>query len=343
MVSTYRAMQIAAPGRLELVELTIPIPGAGEVLLAVEACGICGADRNDIENADPAKRRVPGHEVIGRIVARGQGVPSMWEVGQRVGVGRFGGHCQECRDCRRGQFHLCRQQPVMGASCDGGYAERMIARATGLVAIPNELSSEEAAPILCAGIATFNGLKASGAEPGDTVAIFGVGGLGHMAVQYANRMGLRVVAIGRGQDIVSDVLNLGAHRYIDTTHEDAGKVLTEMGGATAILSTVTNADAVSAILPGLAPEGRLVVLGIGKDPLTVTMGPLVAGERTVLGSITGSPYENERTLGFSVLTGARPLIETLPLERANEAYQRMLSGQAKFRVVLTMTGRNDAT
>ncbi len=343
MVSTYRAVQIAAPGRLELVERTIPVPRAGEVLLKVEACGICGADRNDIENADPAKRRVPGHEVIGRIVSRGQGVPSMWEVGQRVGVGRLGGHCLECRDCRRGQFHLCRQQPVMGASCDGGYAERMIARATGLVAIPNELSSEEAAPILCAGIATFNGLKASGAEPGDTVAIFGVGGLGHMAVQYANRMGLRVVAIGRGKDIASHVLNLGAHRYIDTTHEDAGKILTEMGGATAILSTVTNADAVSALLPGLAPEGRLVVLGIGKDPLTVAMGPLVAGERTVLGSITGSPYENERTLGFSVLTGARPLIETLPLERANDAYQRMLSGQAKFRMVLTMTGRDDAT
>lgn len=338
-MATYRAMEVTAQGRLELVERPVPAPDAGEVLIAVEACGICGADRGDIEQADPAQRRVPGHEVVGRIIALGAQVPAIWKVGQRVGVGRFGGHCGECRECRRGRFHLCRQQPVMGSSRDGGYAEIMTARATGLVSIPDELSSQEAAPILCAGIATFNGLKASGAEAGDTVAVLGIGGLGHMALQYARRMGFRVVALGRGQDIAAEALELGAHRYIDTDEEDAAGALTALGGASVILSTIGDAEAVAAVMPGLAPQGRLVVLGIGKDPLAVATGHLVSGERAVIGSITGSPYENERTLDFSVLTGVRPRIETVPLEQAEEAYRRMLSGEAKFRIVLTMDGR----
>ncbi|MFO1153250.1 MAG: alcohol dehydrogenase catalytic domain-containing protein [Rhodospirillales bacterium] len=214
-------------GRLELVERLVPVPETGEVLIAVEACGICGADRGDIEKADPAQRRVPGHEVVGRIVARGAQVPPVWKVGQRVGVGRFGGHCGECRECRRGRFHLCGQHPVMGSNRDGGYAEMMTARVTGL--IPEELSSEEAAPILCAGIATFNGLRTSGAEPGDTVAVLGIGGLGHMALQYARRMGFRVIAVGCGQDIAADALDLGAHRYVDTEREDAAQVLNALG------------------------------------------------------------------------------------------------------------------
>lgn len=336
MGRTFSAMEITAPGRLTAVRRPVPAPGAGEVLIEVEACGICGADRGDIEGATPEAKRIPGHEVVGRLVALGADVPSIWKIGQRVGIGRFGGHCGSCRECRRGQFHLCREQPVMGASRDGGYAEMMTARVTGLVSIPDELSSVEAAPILCAGIATFNGLRGSGATPGDTVAVVGIGGLGHMAVQYARKMGLRVVAIGRGQDIAADATALGAHRYIDTEAEDAAAALRAMGGAAAILSTVGDMGVVAALAQGLAPGGRLVLLGVGKDPLAIASGFLVGGERAVQGSITGSPYDNERTLGFSVLTEVRPWIETMPLAQAQAAYERMLSGEAKFRMVLTM-------
>jgi alcohol dehydrogenase len=344
MTATYRAIQVTEPGRLELVERPLPRPGAGQVLISVEACGICGADAGDIENADPALQppRIPGHEAVGRIAAIGSNVPAMWRIGQRVGVGRKGGHCLECRQCRAGRFHLCLNQPTVGVSCDGGYAEMMVARATGLVSIPDELSSEEAAPILCAGIATFNALKKCGAEAGDTVAIFGIGGLGHMALQYARRMGFRVIAIGRGQDIAADALALGAHRYIDTEREDGAEALKALGGAKAILSTPVHAAPVAALMSGLAPEGRMVLLGVGKDPLPVAMGQLIGGERGVIGSITGSPYESERTLDFSVLAGVRPRIETMKLERAAEAYQRMRSGDVKFRMVLTMEERADA-
>lgn len=219
----------------------------------------------------------------------------------------------------------------------------MLVRATGLVAIPDALSSEEAAPILCAGIATFNALKKSGAQAGDTVAVFGIGGLGHMAIQYARRMGFRVVAIGRGQDIKQDALLLGAHHYIDTDQVDAAAWLKANGGAQAIVTTLGDAKAVSALIQGLAPQGRLVVLGAGRDALAVSAGHLILGERSVLGSLTGSPYESERTLDFSVLVGARPMYESLPLERAAEAYQRMKSGAVKFRMVLTMPARHAAS
>ena len=338
MKKTYRAMQVTTPGTLELVERETPRPGTGEVLIAVEACGICGADANDIEGADPLLRppRVPGHEVVGRIVAIGEGVTSTWKPGRRVGVGRLGGQCNECAQCRQGLFQLCRNQPFVGASCDGGYAEMMVARGTGLVSIPDELNSEEAAPILCAGIATFNALKKSGAEAGDLVAVLGIGGLGHMALQYARKMGFKVAAVGRGQDIAKDALDLGAHVYIDSNQKDAAEKLKSMGGAKAIVATIGNPAAVSSLMDGLAPQGRLVLLGAGKDPLPVPAGFLVGGERGVLGSITGSPYENERTLDFSVLTGVRPLIQTMPLERAFDAYQRMRSGEVRFRMVLTM-------
>ncbi|MEJ8798327.1 alcohol dehydrogenase [Trinickia caryophylli] len=342
MKSTYRAMQVARPGELELVERDIPAPGQGEVLIEVEACGVCGADASDIERADPtlATPRVPGHEVVGRIAAIGAGVPAIWSVGQRVGVGRLGGHCNECDACRRGQFQLCLNQPVLGATCDGGYAEMMVARATGLVSVPDELHAQEAAPILCAGLATFNALKKSGAEPGDLVAILGVGGLGHMAVQYARKMGFKVVAVGRGQDIEEDVLALGAHAYIDTNEHDGAAKLKEMGGAQAIVTTIGNTATVSAVMGGLAPQGRLIVLGTGKDPLPVATGQLVRGERSVMGSMTGSPYESEKTLRFSVLTDVRPMIETMPLEEAFAAYQRVKRGDVKFRMVLVM--RKDA-
>ena len=336
MTEMYRAIEVREPGQLELVKRSVPVPGAGEVLIAVEACGICGADRGDIENAEPAAHRVPGHEVVGRIAAMGPDVPDLWKIGQRVGVGRFGGPCQTCPACRSGRFQLCRNQPVMGSSADGGYAERMIARATGLVSIPDELSSEEAAPILCAGLATFNALKQCGAEVGDTIAILGIGGLGHMALQYARKMGFRVVAVGRGRDIKEDAIDLGAHHYVDTDQQDAVQVLGELGGAKVILTTIGNSEVVSTLMMGLAPGGKLVLLGIGKDPLAVGTGHVVGGERAVIGSITGSPYENEKTLDFSVLTGVRPKIEVLPLERAAEAFEKLKSGDVTFRMVLTM-------
>lgn len=338
MRKNYRAMQVTRPGELELVERATPEPGAGEVLVEVEACGICGADAGAIEGFEGGIEypRVPGHEVVGRIAALGPGVASYWKAGQRVGVGRKGGHCNECLQCRRGEFNLCSSQPITGSSRDGGYAEMMLARGTGLVSIPDELGSEEAAPLLCAGLATFNGLRKSGAQAGDLVAIQGIGGLGHLAVQYARRMGFRVVAVGRGADIAEDARRLGAHAYVDAGTEDAVARLKEMGGAQVILTTITDSDAASALMPGLAPQGRLLVVGVGRSPLKVSPGALVGGERIVQGAITGSPYETERTLDFSVLADIRPMIETLPLERTIEAYQRMRSGASRFRMVLTM-------
>jgi alcohol dehydrogenase len=338
MKAIYRAMQITRPGTLELVERETPKPGVGQVLLAVEACGMCGADINDIGRVDPAghRPRVPGHEVVGRLIAIGEGASPGWRLNQRVGVGRLGGHCNACPQCRRGKFNLCRNQDFVGSTCDGGYAEMMLARSTGLVSVPDELSSEEAAPILCAGIATFNALKKCGAEAGDLVAVFGIGGLGHMALQYARKMGFRVVAIGRGEDVASDALELGAHIYIDGNVENASEKLQSMGGAKAVIVTVGHAEMASRLFGGLASEGRLLMLGTGKDPLSVQLGPLVSGERSVLGSITGSSYENERTLDFSVLTGVRPKIESMPLERVNEALQKLKSGDVKFRMVLRM-------
>ncbi|MCU1727042.1 alcohol dehydrogenase [Pseudomonas sp. 7P_10.2_Bac1] len=338
MKATYRAVHVTRPGILELVERATPAPGIGEVLIAVQACGVCGADVGDIERVDPLVQppRIPGHEVVGRIVALGQHTPTLWKVGQRVGVGRLGGPCGVCAQCRQGHFQLCQDQPFVGSTCDGGYAEMMIARASGLVSIPDELHAEEAAPILCAGIATFNALKKSGAQAGNTVAVLGIGGLGHMALQYARRMGFRVVAIGRGADIAEEALSLGAHLYIDTNEVNAAQMLKSMGGAQAIVSTIGSAAAVSALIEGLAPLGRLILLGAGKDPLAVSAGQLVVGERSFLGSITGSPYESELALDFSVLTGVRPKVELMPLERANEAYERMKSGDVKFRMVLTV-------
>ena len=338
MRKTYRAMQVTRPGGLELVERPTPEQGPGEVLVEVEACGICGADAGAIEGLEAGIEypRVPGHEVVGRIAALGPGVASSWKAGQRVGVGRKGGHCGECLQCRRGEFNLCSRQPITGSSRDGGYAEMMLARGTGLVSIPEELGSEEAAPLLCAGLATFNGLRKSGAQAGDLVAIQGIGGLGHLAVQYARRMGFRVVAVGRGADIAEDARRLGAHVYVDAEAEDAAARLKAMGGAQVILTTITDSDAASALMPGLAPQGRLLVVGVGRSPLKVSPGPLVGGERIVQGAITGSAYETEKTLDFSVLADIRPMIETAPLERAFEAYQRMRSGQSRFRMVLTM-------
>ncbi|NWK80178.1 alcohol dehydrogenase catalytic domain-containing protein [Aquitalea sp. LB_tupeE] len=336
MKSSYRAVQISAPGVLELIERPVQQAGEEEVLIDVEACGICGADAADIESPSAAPGRIPGHEVVGRIIARGSRVPEMWQTGQRVGVGRLGGHCQTCSACRRGQFHLCQAQPVMGNNRDGGYAEQMLVRHTGLVAIPDELSAVETAPLLCAGLATFNALKKSAAQAGDLVAIQGIGGLGHLAIQYARKMGFCVVAIGRGMDIAADALQLGAHVYIDSRTEDPLSRLQAMGGAQVILSTITDSPSAAALLPALAAQGRLLIVGVGMQPLEFMPRSMVGGERMVMGTLTGTPWEAEKTLDFSLLTDIRARIETMPLEQAAEAYQRMKSGRANFRMVLTM-------
>lgn len=339
-MNSYKAMQVSRPGLLELVEREIRMPEADQVLIRVEACGICGADAGVIEGREAGITypRVPGHEVVGRIEALGAQVPSVWRLGQRVGVGRLGGACLICDQCRCGHFHLCQNQPVTGSTQDGGYAEMMLAKSSGLVSIPDELDAVDAAPILCAGLATFNALRHSGAQAGDLVVIQGMGGLGHMAVQYAHKMGFRVFAIGRGSDIADTVRQLGAHRYIDSSSENSLSILQERGGADIILSTITDSASAAALLPGLARRGRFVMLGVGREPFSLRPGHLIGGERSVIGSMTGTPWECEKTLDFSVLANIRPLIETMPLERAGEAYQRMASGQATFRMVLQVSG-----
>lgn len=337
MQVTFKAMQASQTGKLELVERPIPTPQEGEVLLAIEACGICGADTMTVENTNPDSfPRIPGHEVVGRIISVAKNSSNYWKVGQRVGVGRLGGHCNQCNECRQGLFNLCNNQPIIGSTHDGGYAEMMIAKETGLVKIPDELSSIEAAPLLCAGIATFNALKKSGAQAGDLVAIFGIGGLGHLAIQYARKMGFKVIAIGRGQDISEQTKKLGAHVYVDTNVENAVETLQKLGKAKVILTTITNGEISSTLFPGLEPKGKLIVVGVGKEPLIIPSPALVGGERSVQGAITGTPYEIEKTLDFSVLSETRAMIETFPFESAQKAYLRMKSGEAQFRVVLTM-------
>jgi len=337
-MKTYRAIQISYPGKFELVERAMPQPGFDEVVLRVEACGICGADAGVIEGLEKGTvyPRVPGHEVVGRIISKGSACPSRWKVGDRVGVGRLGGHCNDCRDCFNGDFSLCDNQPITGSSKDGGYAEAMVAKYTGLVSIPDDLTATHAAPLLCAGVATFNALKRSGAEAGDLVAIQGIGGLGHLAVQYAHRMGFKVAAIGRRADIKEDALSLGAHLYLDADETDPAKALEEMGGAQAIVTTITDSVSASKLFRGLASRGKLMVLGVGHEPITVSPGALVGCERIVQGSLTGTPLETEKTFGFSVLTNAFPMVETLPFEKAEEGYLRMRSGKAKFRMALVM-------
>ena len=336
-MNTYKAMQVSQPGVLDLVTKEVPSPDPGQVLVKVEACGICAADSGTVEATAPGLvlPRVPGHEAAGRIAAVGAGVNG-WRIGQRVGVGRLGGHCGECAQCRAGEFVLCENQPIVGVTQDGGYAEMMVARTSGLVSIPNELDSVDAAPLLCAGLATFNALRNSGARAGDMVAVLSIGGLGHLAVQYARKMGFKVVAIARGTEKGDQAKALGAHRYIDSAAEDPGKVLQAMGGAQLILTTTTHSPAVSALFAGLAPHGKLLVAGSGRDPISIPPGRLVAGERVVEGTITGSAIESEETLKFSVLADVRPKIEIMPLEHANDAYQRMKQGKAKFRMVLKM-------
>ncbi len=337
MGTTYKAVEISAPRTFRLVERPVVKPGAGQVRIRVEACGVCHSDAGTIEGQFPGLSypRVPGHEAIGRIEEIGPGV-NTWKVGQRVGVGFFGGEDGTCEACRRGETAYC-QNPIMtGITTDGGYAEMMIAEARALALIPDELKSEDAAPLVCAGITTFNALRNSG-RAGDTVAIQGIGGLGHLGVQFARKMGFRTVAIGGGPDKEHLANKLGAHVYIDAKAKDAAAELQKLGGADVILATAPSGSAIGSLLPGLAPRGTLVVVGVSDDAIPLNGVPLIFGGRSVVGSLTGRAIETQDTLDFSVLAEVRPMIETLPLARAEEAYKRMMEGKARFRMVLTMS------
>ncbi len=333
-----RVVQVTRPkGPLELVERETPAPGPGAVRVKVEACGICHSDSLTKEGIWPGIQypRVPGHEVAGVIDAVGENVGA-WQVGQRVGVGWHGGHCGYCDSCRRGDFVTCQIAPqITGISYDGGYADYMIAPATVLALIPEGLSAVDAAPLMCAGITTFNSLRHSGARPGDTVAVLGVGGLGHLGVQFAAKMGFRTVAIARGKDKEALARKLGAWQYIDSQSKDAAAELAKLGGAKVILATVTSGKAMSAVLGGLGVNGKLIIVGAAADPLEVPAGLLIGGRRSIVGWPSGTSVDSQDTLSFSVLTGVRAMTEVFPLERAAEAYERMMSGKARFRAVLT--------
>ena len=337
-MSKMRAVQVTrANGPFELVERDIPDPAPGSLRIKVEACGICHSDSMTKEGLWPGIQypRVPGHEVAGTIDALGAGVLG-WSKGQRVGVGWHGGHCGYCDSCRRGDFVTCQiAAQVPGIAYDGGYAEYMIAPAGALAAIPEGLSPIEAGPLMCAGVTTFNPLRNCGARPGDLVAILGIGGLGHLGIQFAAKMGFRTVAIARGKDKEPLARQLGAWYYIDSRAQDPAAELLKLGGAKVILATVTSGDAMSAVLGGLGVNGKLVILGAAPDPMQLPGIPLILGRRSIVGWPSGSSIDSQDTLSFSLLTGVRPMTEVFPLERAAEAYEQMMSGKARFRAVLT--------
>jgi len=333
-----KAAQISKPGaEFEIVEREIPAANAGHVRIKVQACGVCHSDVLTKDGLWPGIEypRVPGHEVAGIIDEVGEGV-SAWKKGQRVGVGWHGGQDNTCRECRRGDFRNCQNLKICGISYDGGYQQYMVAPVEALVAIPENLKDADAAPLLCAGITTYNALRHSGAFPGDLVAVQGIGGLGHLGIQFANKFGYKVAAIGRGPENASLAKKLGASMYIDSQATNAAEELQKLGGARAILATAPNSKAMSELINGLGPNGELIVVGAAFDPIEVTPLQLISGSKTIRGSASGTPADSEDTLRFAELSGVRPMIETYPLEKAAEAYARMLSGKAEFRVVLTM-------
>jgi D-arabinose 1-dehydrogenase-like Zn-dependent alcohol dehydrogenase len=338
MATKMKVAQIAKPGSgFQIVEREIPKPGAGQVLIKVHACGVCHSDVLTVEGGLPGIEypRVPGHEVAGVIDEVGAGV-STWSKGQRVGVGWHGGQDNTCLECRRGDFVNCRNLKISGISYDGGYQEYMVAPVEALAAIPESLSDIEAAPLLCAGITTYNALRHSGAFPGDLVAVQGIGGLGHLGVQFANKFGYKVAAVGRGPENAGLAKKLGASVYIDSKATKAAEELQKLGGAKVILATAPNSKSMSELIDGLGANGKLVVVGATFDPIEVTPAQLIFGNKSVQGWASGTPTDSEDTLRFCELTGVRPMIETYPLEQAAEAYARMMSGNAEFRVVLTM-------
>jgi D-arabinose 1-dehydrogenase-like Zn-dependent alcohol dehydrogenase len=333
-----KVAQVPKPGAdFEIVEREIPKPDARQVRIKVQACGVCHSDVLTKEGLWPGIQypRVPGHEVAGVIDEVGAAV-SEWTKGQRVGVGWHGGHDGTCRECRRGDFGNCRNMKICGVSYDGGYQQYMVAPAEAVVAIPETLSDADAAPLLCAGITTYNALRHSGALPGDLVAVQGIGGLGHLGIQFANKFGYKVVAIGRGSENAALAKKLGASVYIDSQAINAAEALQKLGGARVILATAPSSKAMSELINGLGPNGELMVVGATADPIEVTPIQLINGSKTIQGWASGTPADSEDTLRFAELSGVRPMIETYPLEKAAEAYARMMSGKAEFRVVLTM-------
>ncbi len=326
-----------AGGDFEIVEREIPKPGPGQVRIKVQACGVCHSDVLTKEGLWPGIQypRVPGHEVAGIVDEVGAGVTE-WKTGQRAGVGWHGGHDGTCLACRRGDFGNCQNMKIAGISYDGGYQQYMVAPMEALTAIPESLSDTEAAPLLCAGITTFNALRHSGAMPGDLVAVQGIGGLGHLGIQFGNKFGYKVAAIGRGSENAGLAKKLGASAYIDSKSTNAAEELQRLGGAQVILATAPSSKAMADLIDGLGPNGKLVVVGAAFDPIAVTPIQLISGVRSIQGWAAGTPPDSEDTLRFAELTGVRPMIETYPLEKAGEAYARMMSGKAQFRVVLTM-------
>jgi len=337
-ITPMKVAQVPKPGAdLEIVEREVPNPDTGKVRIKVQACGICHSDALTKEGAWPGIQypRVPGHEVAGIIDEVGTGVTA-WKKGQRVGVGWHGGQDNTCPSCRRGDFRNCRNLQIPGISYDGGYQQYMVAPVEALVAIPESLSDVEAAPLLCAGITTYNALRHSGAMPGDLVAVQGVGGLGHLGIQFANKFGYKVAAIGRNAENAALAKKLGASVYIDSKATNAAEALQKLGGAQVILATAPNSKAMSELINGLGPNGKLVVIGATFDPIEVAPIQLITGVKSIQGWAAGTPADSEDTLRFAELTGVRPMIETYPLEKAAEGYARMLGGKAQFRVVLTM-------
>lgn len=338
-MKTYKAIEITSPGKLKLVERQIREPGPGQVRLKVEAAGVCHSDAMAIEGEWPGLNYplVPGHEIAGRIDAVGEGVTT-WKVGQRVGVGWFGGECGKCESCRRGDLMSCSNPIVPGFTIDGGYAESVIVEARALASIPDDISSEQAAPLLCAGVTTFNALRNAKLRPGDVVAIQGIGGLGHLGIQFARHMGFYTVAIARGKEKEKFALELGAHRYIDSSAEDAGEALHKMGGAHAILATATSGKSMGPLLGGLKAHGKLIVVGISNETMDITSLQLIVDSKTIQGSAVGTAIDSEDTLKFSQLQHIHAVIEVVPLEKAPEAYAKMMKNEARFRMVLTMSG-----
>jgi D-arabinose 1-dehydrogenase-like Zn-dependent alcohol dehydrogenase len=331
-----RAIQVSKPkDPFEIVTRVDPEPSAGWVRIKVQACGICHSDSLTKDGLFPgiSYPRTPGHEVAGVIDAVGEGV-NAWNVGERVGVGWNGGYCGHCESCRRGDFFACSQTKVTGISYDGGYADYMTAPAEALAKIPRELSPEEAAPLLCAGVTTFNSLRNSGAKAGDLVAVLGVGGLGHLAVQFASKMGFETIAIARGREKEPLARKLGAMHYVDSQSQDPAQELTKLGGAKAILETVTDAKAINAVIAGLGVNGKLIIAGAPSEPLQVPVLPLISNRSSIMGWYSGTSIDSEDTLSFSVLTGVRSMNEIYRFEDAAAAYERMISGKARFRVVL---------
>jgi D-arabinose 1-dehydrogenase-like Zn-dependent alcohol dehydrogenase len=335
-VATMKAAQVSRAGAgLEIVEREIPEPGPGNVRIKVKACGVCHSDAMVVEGSWPGipYPRVPGHEVAGIIDEVGTGV-SEWKKGQRVGVGWHGGEDGTCPECRRGDFRNCRNLKIAGISYDGGYQQYMLAPVEALVSIPDSISDVDAAPLLCAGITTYNALRHSGAFPGDLVAVQGIGGLGHLGVQFASKFGYKVAAIGRDSENAVLAKKLGANVYIDSKATNAAEELQKLGGAKVILATAPNSKAMSELIGGLGPNGKLIVIGATFDAIEVAPVQLIVGSRSIQGWAAGTAADSEDTLHFAELSGVRPMIETYPLEKAAEAYARMMSGKAQYRVVL---------